>query len=96
MSPKKEQNLEVYKRARQVTGCSQDAWARLFSLSPTTNPAKYKLQPNVALKEAGKKGVNMPECLASELLRYLFENGYEVSQIEFTDEGAISTIPKRK
>ncbi|MCU7556081.1 hypothetical protein OCL06_15930 [Alteromonas sp. ASW11-19] len=92
----KARNKQLYQEARQATGCSQNDWARLFTLTPGKG-AKHgqKGQSNVALKESGTKGVNQAECLASELLRYFQAQGYDVKNTEFDEDGRITSIPKR-
>ncbi|WP_025562883.1 hypothetical protein [Psychromonas sp. SP041] len=92
---KKERNRQHYLEARKSTGCSQNEWARLFNLDSKAGAGcRQKGQPNVAAKEAGTKGVNMPECLASELLRHFHGLGYDVKNIEFNEEGKITNINK--
>ena len=84
--PTKERNKRLYSRARISTGCSQDDWGRLFNLGTK------KGQDVVSKKENGAKGVNLPEALSSELLRFLHEQGYDVKNIEFNELGEIKNI----
>ncbi|MCF2903102.1 hypothetical protein L1267_22295 [Pseudoalteromonas sp. OFAV1] len=89
----KEKKKRLYKTARQITQCSQNDWGRLFNLEPHNG---QKGQPNVALKESGTKGVNKAECLASELLVFLYEQGFDIKNTEFDKQGTITHIPSRK
>lgn len=92
----KDRNKQLYIAARNLTGCSQNDWARLFNLQPDTGVKhRQKGQPNVAAKEKGNKGVNLAECLASELLRYFNEQGFEVKHTQFDEQGRITHIPKK-
>ena len=92
----KERNKKLYIEARHSTGCSQNDWARLFNLQPDTGVKhRQKGQPNVVAKEKGDKGVNLAECLASELLRYFDEQGFDVKNTQFDEQGHITHIPKK-
>jgi hypothetical protein len=65
-------------------------------LEPSTGTKhRQKGQPNVAAKEKGNKGVNLAECLASELLRYFNQEGFDVKSTQFDENGRIITIPKK-
>lgn len=93
----KSQKLEIYTEARKATECSQNDWARLFNLQPHTGVKhRQKGQPNVAAKEKGDKGVNLAECLASELLRYFDEQGFDVKNTQFDELGRIVNIQRKK
>lgn len=95
MDPK-QRNRKRYMTARRETGCSQNDWARLFNLQPDSGVKhRQKGQSNVAAKELGSKGVNLAECLASELLLYLHNQGFDVKGIAFDSEGQIVSIPSR-
>ena len=73
--------------ARAAIGCSQNDWARLFTLTPLGGKKhRQRGQSNVGLKETGKKGVTMSECLASELLRFLDSEGYDISALDFDED----------
>lgn len=90
-------NKKLYMEARQITGASQNDWARLFNLTPLTGVKHgQKGQPIVAAKESGAKGVNLAEGLASELLRFLDEQGYDVLKTQFNEDGQITSIPKKQ
>lgn len=92
----KARNQQIYITARQVTGCSQNDWARLFTLTPNGGPKhRQRGQSNVGLKETGKKGVTMSECLAAELLRLLDSEGYDVQHIDFDEHGRIISAPRK-
>ncbi len=85
----KENKRIAYSQARKVCDCDQSDWARLFNLG------SEKGQDNVSRKESGVRGVNMPEVLASELLKFLYNNGYNVKEIKFDSNGRIANIPKK-
>ncbi len=92
-----ERNKRIYLGARYSTGCSQNDWARLFNLQPVPIAKhRQKGQPNVAAKENGNKGVSLSECLASELLRYFHEQGFDVRNTQFDENGHITFIPINK
>lgn len=92
----KERNLALYIQARKETGCSQNDWARLFTLTPLGAPKhRQKGQQNVQQKEAKKKGVNQPEAMASAILAHLHKTGYDVKNIDFDKNGNVIDIPKR-
>ena len=86
----KVRNKRLYTQARLSTGCSQDDWGRLFNLGIK------KGQDIVSKKENDAKGVNLPEALSSELLRFLHDQGYDVKNIEFNEQGEITNIKKFK
>jgi len=91
----KTRNRQIYCDPRKKTGCSQNDWARLFTLTPNGGPKhRQKGQSNVGLKETGKKGVSLSECLASELLQQFAEIGYDIKNIDFDESGRIISIPK--
>jgi hypothetical protein len=79
---------KMYADARIVTGCNQKDWARLFNLGGS------KGQPHVSNKESGARGVNMPEALSSELLAFLFKQGFDVKNTHFDVDGLIIEIPR--
>lgn len=91
----KERKKQIYMDARVATGCSQNDWARLYTLSQI-GQAKHrqKGQPVVYQKENDKKGVNLPECLAAELLRFMYSQGYDVKNIQFGEDGGLLSVPK--
>lgn len=93
----KERNKQLYVAARHSTGCSQNDWARLFNLQPDTGTKhRQKGQHTVSEKENGVKGVNMAEGLASELLRYFHDQGFDVKNAQLDENGNITSIPKLK
>mgnify|MGYP006422788917 FL=1 len=85
----KQSKQAIYSLARKKTQCGQDDWARIFSLGGK------KGQPEVSKKEKGTRQVNMPEALAAQLLQFLFENGYDVKNMEFDSDGIIKKINKK-
>ena len=93
----KDRNRQIYMDARQRTACSQNDWARLFTMTPLGGPKhRQRGQSNVGLKEIGKKGVTLSEGLASSLLLHLDKIGYDVTRMDFDEDGYIVSLPKKK
>lgn len=88
--PSKEIKQDMFFESRTSTGCDQHEWARLFNLGAN------KGQSHVSDKETGARGVNMPEALASQLLLFISEQGFDIKNIEFDKNGYITEIPKTK
>lgn len=86
---KKQLLQQMYVKSRKVLGLDQTEWATLFNLGVPTG------QCNVSLKETGGRGVNTPEALASQLLEFLNDEGYDVQQIKFDKEFKLVGIPKK-
>jgi len=78
----------MYKDARKKAKCDQAQWARIFNLGA------QKGQHHVSFKESGSRGVNMPEALASQLLSFIAEQGFDVKNIKFDADGFITEVPK--
>jgi hypothetical protein len=86
---KKHKLQKIYVNSRKAIGLTQTEWATLFNLGVHTG------QCNVSLKEVGDRGVNTPEALASQLLVFLSDAGYDTQRIKFDKDFNVIGIPKK-
>lgn len=87
----------IYRDCRAHTGLNKRQWGRLFALGNVKNTdqvVSHKEKPEQPGKGTTSKGVNMPEALASQLLSFLYDQGFDITNIEFDGEGKIKSIPK--
>lgn len=87
----------IYAECRVHTGLNKRQWGRLFALGKTKNTdqvVSHKENPAKPGEGTTSKGVNMPEALAAQLLVFLFDQGFDVANIEFDSDGRIINIPK--
>lgn len=90
-----ESRKEIYKRARDTTGMNKRQWGKLFSLGEVKGATEVdKKEKNVG--QAGGRGVNMPEALAAGLIEFLYNEGYDIENMDFNEDGEITNIPKSK
>jgi len=87
----------IYRDSRAHTGLNKRQWGRLFALGNPKNTdqvVSHKENPERPGRDTTSKGVNMPEALASQLLTFLYDQGFDIANIEFDDSGRIKKIPK--
>ena len=86
---KEETKREMYKQSRLSTGCNQPQWAKIFNMG-------LQGKSHVSDKEHGRRGVNKPEALASQLLLFIAKQGFDINNIVFDENGYIEDIPRKK
>lgn len=89
---------EIYRDCRARTGLNKRQWGRLFALGNIKNTDQV-----VGHKEnqnppgiGTSKGVNMSEALAAQLLSFLYDQGFDITNMEFDANGKVTGIPVRK
>lgn len=88
----------IYRESRAHAAVNQRQWGRLFALGNLKNTAQvvgHKENPLRPGKETTSKGVNMPEALAAQLLMFIYDQGFDIENIEFDDNGRIINIPRK-
>ena len=88
----------IYRDCRTHTGLNKRQWGRLFALGNRKNTdqvVSHKENTEQPGKGTTSKGVNMPEALASQLLSFIHDQGFDIANIEFDDKGKIKNIPTR-
>lgn len=87
----------IYRECRAHTGLNKRQWGRLFalgSLKNTDQVVSHKENPAKPGPGTTSKGVNMPEALASQLLAFLHDQGFDIEKIVFDENGKIVAISK--
>lgn len=82
----------IYKKARAATGINKRQWARLFHLGEFKGAAevdKKEREPGAM----NSRGVSHSDALAAGLLRYLHQEGRDVANIEFDEDGMVKLVP---
>lgn len=88
----------IYRDSRAHTGLNKRQWGRLFALGNLKNTDQV-VSHKENLEQPGKnttsKGVNMPEALASQLLVFLHDQGFDIEKIQFDKNGRVTEIPTK-
>jgi len=87
----------IYRACRAATGLNKRQWGRIFALGNLKNTDQvvgHKENPELPGPGSTSKGVNMSEALASQLLFFLSEEGYDVGSIEFDEGGLMKPLKK--
>lgn len=86
----------IYRESRAHTGLNKRQWGRLFALGREKNSDQvvgHKENPTPPGPNTTSKGVNLAEALASQLLVFLYNEGYDISKIQFDETGRIVDVP---
>jgi hypothetical protein len=91
----KEDRKEIYIECRKQTGLNDIQWAKIMNLGFRGGEREVHKKERDSDKPSSR-GVSMPEALAAQLLKFLDEEGYNLLDIGFTEDGRLDGAPSRR
>jgi len=91
----KEDRREIYIQCRKRTGLNDIQWAKLMNLGAKGGEREVHKKERDPSKPSSR-GVSMPEALAAQLLDFLHEEGYNLLDIGFTEDGRLDGKPSKR